>query len=178
MNTSNSYSSYPAFPKRGEIYYVKPSYDETGSEMWSGRPGIIVSNNQSNRFSNQVMVVYLTTKPKNNYPTNVPINATGKPSTAICEQVTTVSKERLGSDAYVCTAKEMADVDKALRVALFGVDSTASESAEASDTSDAVEFPAKVTDFTEYHKVVAERDVYKNMCHELMATLSDVRTTA
>lgn len=47
--------------KRGEIYYVAPNYSETGSEIWSGRPAVIVSNDDLNRNRNCVEVVYLTT---------------------------------------------------------------------------------------------------------------------
>lgn len=172
MNTSTSYSTYPAYPKRGEIYYVKPSYDETGSEMWSGRPGIIVSNNQSNKFSNQVMVVYLTTKPKSNYPTNVPINTTGKPSTAICEQVVTVAKERLGEDKFVCTAKEMAEIDEALKIALALPDCGGETDCETVGST------ASSVEHGDYLRVLAERDVYEKMCKDLLATLASIRTAS
>lgn len=168
MNTANSYSSYPVFPKRGEIYYVNPNYSEVSTEIWSGRPGIIVSNDKNNKFSNNVMVVYLTTKPKGNYPTNVPINSTGKASTALCDQVTVVAKERLGNDCYVCTAKEMNEIDKALAIAL-GIDL----SADALDAN-----PETVTTsnaygvgYDEFIKVQAERDVYKSMVEQLMSAL-------
>lgn len=159
----------PIFPKRGEIYYISPDYSEVSTEMWSGRPGIIVSNNQQNKFSNNVMVVYLTTKQKGNYPTNVPINATGKPSFAICNQVHTVAKERLQSDPYFCTTKEMAEVDRALQVA-FGFGQSVSGTVELT------------SDFGvgsgEYLKIVAERDVYKQLYQDLMATLVSARTPA
>ena len=167
MNTANSYSSYPVFPKRGEIYYVNPNYSEVSTEIWSGRPGIIVSNNQNNKFSNNVLVVYLTTKPKGSYPTNVPINATGKHSTALCDQVTVVAKDRLGSDCYVCTAKEMEEIDKALAVAL-GINVASAVTAEdAPDTA----ANSNSVEYAEFLKLQAERDVYKQMCQELMSAL-------
>lgn len=165
MNTNTP----PIFPKRGEIYYISPDYSEVSTEMWSGRPGIIVSNNQQNKFSNNVMVVYLTTKQKGNYPTNVPINATGKPSFAICNQVHTVAKERLQSNPYFCTTKEMTDVDRALQVA-FGFEQSASPAVDPMETT---------SDFGvgsgEYLKIVAERDVYKQLYQDLMATLVTAR---
>lgn len=166
MNTNTP----PIFPKRGEIYYISPDYSEVSTEMWSGRPGIIVSNNQQNKFSNNVMVVYLTTKQKGNYPTNVPINATGKPSFAICNQVHTVAKERLQSDPYFCTTKEMTDVDRALQVA-FGFEQSVS-GAVVELTSDFA------VGSNEYTKVVAERDVYKQLYQDLMATLVSAHAPA
>lgn len=159
----------PIFPKRGEIYYISPDYSEVSTEMWSGRPGVIVSNNQQNKFSNNVMVVYLTTKQKGNYPTNVPINATGKPSFAICNQVHTVAKERLQSDPYVCTAKELSEVDRALTVA-FGFGQAVSATGEVTYAFD--------VDSNEYTRVVTERNVYKQLYQDLMATLVSARTPA
>lgn len=169
MNTANSYSSYPVFPKRGEIYYVNPNYSEVSTEIWSGRPGIIVSNDKNNKFNNNVLVVYLTTKPKGNYPTNVPINATGKPSTALCDQVTVVAKERLGTDCYVCTAKEMAEIDKALAVAL-GIETNAGTAPETTDASTAQNNSCGVS-VDEFIRVQAERNVYKSMVEQLMSAL-------
>lgn len=149
------------YPKRGEIYYVSPSYTETTTEIWSGRPAIIVSNNQNNKFSNNVMVVYLTTKPKGNYPTNVPINATGKPSTALCDQVNTVAKERLGENYHVCSTKEMENVDAGLKAA-FGLDFITSE-----PTTVSTQAFMGISE-SEYLRLQTERDVYKQLYQDLM----------
>ena len=34
--------------KRGEIYFIKRNYTETGSEQRADRPAVIVSNNNNN----------------------------------------------------------------------------------------------------------------------------------
>lgn len=150
-----------SYPKRGEIYYVSPSYTETTTEIWSGRPAIIVSNNQNNKYSNNVMVVYLTTKPKGNYPTNVPINATGIPSTALCDQVNTVAKERLGDNCHICSTKEMESVDAGLKAA-FGF------SFSSEPLSDQLVTKECTTTDPEYMRIQAERDVYKQLYTDLM----------
>ncbi len=80
---------------RGDMYYVDSDRGGTGSEQKSGRPAIIVSNNVGNSHSPIVEVVYLTTQPKSDLPTHVVIASAPQVSTALCEQVTTVSKERL-----------------------------------------------------------------------------------
>ena len=80
---------------RGEIYYVLPEGCEIGSEQHSGRPGIIVSNDQNNKYSSTLEVVYLTTKEKKPLPTHIHIETARLPSTAICEQVFTVDKLRM-----------------------------------------------------------------------------------
>ena len=36
---------------RGEIYHILPEDNETGSEQYSGRPAIIVSNEANNKFA-------------------------------------------------------------------------------------------------------------------------------
>ena len=103
---------------RGDIYYVNPSYSEVGHEMWSGRPAVIVSSDEQNRRLGVVEVVYLTTRPKENIPTHVIIYATGRMSTAICEQITSVDKVRMKDGGCKCTPKEMAMIDDALRMSL------------------------------------------------------------
>lgn len=159
------------YPKRGEIYYVSPSFTETTTGIWSGRPAIIVSNNQNNKFSNNVMVVYLTTKPKGNYPTNVPINATGKPSTALCDQVNTVAKERLGGYCNLCSTKEMEKVDIGLRSAFgfgIGVEAVLDETSTGKCATSGDQ---------ELLRIQAERDVYKQLYQDLMQqTLSGMFT--
>lgn len=54
--------------KRGDIWYVsKGNY--TGCEQAAGRPAIIVSNEKNNACAETVEVVYLTTQPKKDLPT-------------------------------------------------------------------------------------------------------------
>ena len=87
-----------------------------------GRAGaIIVSNDKGNQSSSTVEVVYLTTQPKHDLPTHVVIRATGKESIALCEQVTTVSLERVGDFCGECTKTEMQHIDIALMVSLGDV---------------------------------------------------------
>lgn len=80
--------------KRGDIWYVRKD-NYTGCEQAAGRPAIIVSNEKNNASSETVEVVYLTTQPKKYLPTHVLIRSSERESTAICEQITTVSVDRL-----------------------------------------------------------------------------------
>lgn len=102
---------------RGDIFYVKKSDGYIGSEQEEGRPAIIVSNNACNEHSGNVTVVYLTTKEKKWLPTHVSVWCIQR-STALCECVNTISKERLGAYIRTCTEYEMASVDKALMIQL------------------------------------------------------------
>lgn len=103
---------------RGEIYYVYPSGGGVGSEQSAGRPAIVVSNDKANQHSPVIEMVYLTTQPKNSLPTHVDITSAERPSIALCEQVHSVSKSRLGGFIAKCTDGEMAMIDGALCVSL------------------------------------------------------------
>lgn len=104
--------------RRGDIFYICKSEEEPeGSEQWAGRPAVVVSNDKANQYSDIIEVVYLTGKTKTPLPTHV--NVIAKiPSLALCEQITSVSKKRLGEYVKSCTTKEMQEIDKALAVSL------------------------------------------------------------
>lgn len=104
--------------KRGTIWYIESSYNTVGSEQRSGRPAIIVSNDKNNQRSGTVQVVYLTTQPKHDLPTHVTIRGTGRVSTALCEQITAVAVERIGTYCGEVTDEEMAAVETAMLVSL------------------------------------------------------------
>jgi mRNA-degrading endonuclease toxin of MazEF toxin-antitoxin module len=99
--------------KRGEVYYIQHRHT-VGSEQAKGRPAIIVSNDALNATAEVVEVVFLTTNPKKELPTHVGINATGIPSTALCEQITTVSKTLVGDYFGRCSKEEMLEINSAL----------------------------------------------------------------
>ena len=105
--------------KRGQIYYVRSNYREEGSEQrGGGRPAVIVSNDKNNANSNTVEVVYMTTKPKTDLPTHVYIESALRPSTLLCEQISTVSEERIGEWIGELTESEVEDLDVALAISL------------------------------------------------------------
>lgn len=106
--------------KRGEIYYIN-SIMSKGSEQKSGRPGIIVSNNKANEYSDVVEVIYLTTKHKGDLPTHVTIRGTGVSSIALCEQITSVDKSRIGDYRGKVTDAEMINLEIAMTISL-GID--------------------------------------------------------
>ena len=103
--------------KRGEIYYITFA-PVVGSEQHGGRPGIVVSNNMNNAHSNTIEVVYLTTQPKKMLPTHTTITATGRDSVALCEQINTVDKSRVGLYIGELSAREMAAVEEAITASL------------------------------------------------------------
>lgn len=144
--------------KRGDIFYVY-QYETCGSEQSGGRPAVVVSNDMCNRYSPVITVVFLTTREKKDLPTHVPIKSSRCDSTALCEQVESVSKERLGSYMASCTKKEMLDIDQAISVAL-GL--TEKKEEEAKDSN--IEGESRVA-------LKTERDVYKQLYEKLLASV-------
>lgn len=110
-------------PKRGEIYWVNPSAyrDTLGSVQSPDRPAIIVSNNIGNSRGPILEVVYMTTAPKTDLPTHVTIRSAPQVSTALCEQITTISGEQIGDYIGTCTTAEMMAVEQAMLISL-GID--------------------------------------------------------
>lgn len=60
----------------------------------------------------------MTTKPKTDLPTHVYIESALRPSTLLCEQISTVSEERIGEWIGELTESEVQDLDIALAVSL------------------------------------------------------------
>lgn len=102
---------------RGDIFYIENNFHSDGAIISGSRPEIIVSNNLCNKHSDFVEIVYLTSKEKKPLPTHVTIICK-TPSTALCEQIFTVSKKRIGDFVRSCNEKEMKAIDTALKMSL------------------------------------------------------------
>lgn len=111
------YTDRPVDVLRGDIYFVAPGGNFCGSEQKPNRPGIVVSNDLANKHSPNVEMVFLTSQEKKPLPTHVDIIAK-VPSTALCENIQTVSKDRLGDFLKSCTTSEMKKIDEALLISL------------------------------------------------------------
>ena len=107
---------------RGDIVYIQQRAGAKGCEQRGNRPAVIVSNDMNNKHSNVVEIVYLTTAHKNNLPTHATVMCE-KLSTALCESVYSVAKERIIEYLGSCTNREMNDIDKCLKISLGLVDS-------------------------------------------------------
>lgn len=139
--------------QRRDIFYITNSkYYGTDPAVETSRPGIIVSCNELNEHSHFVEVVYLTTKEKKPMLTHVPILCKTN-STALCETIYTVSKDRLGDYVRSCSETEMAAIDEGL---LRSLGITAHTSAEVER-----EGPAQTP-------VIVERNLYKTLYEDLL----------
>jgi len=114
--------------KRGDIY-IADLAKGIGSEEYGIRPVIIISNDIGNNYSPIVIVVPITTKHgqvcKNKkfkgLPIHVRIEELDKISYALCEQIQTISKERLKNRISRLSNFTKDKVDLALKISL-GID--------------------------------------------------------
>ena len=153
---------------RGDIFYIKKTGSVTGSEQDPGRPAVIVSNDQGNEHAPVVEIVYLTTQQKNPLPTHCQIICKVK-STALCEQIYTVSKERLGDYVKTCTEDEMEAIDQCLMISL-GLKAVP-DAFEAAAHELHAEMKAKVDDLTmKLEGAERERDEVEAEFRKVLAT--------
>jgi len=89
-----------------------------GGETRKTRPGIVVSNNAANLALNRVQVVPITSKTARVYRAEAIVRLGGEERKAMGDQLTTVSKERLGKKLGVLGAEDMARVEAAIAVQL------------------------------------------------------------
>ena len=106
------------YEKRRYILHCPRGGAVTGSEQYADRPAIIVSNNECNKHSSVIEVVYMTTQPKADLPTHVTIRSTGRTSIALCEQVSSISTDRVNNYIGQVTDQEMKNIDIALMISL------------------------------------------------------------
>ncbi len=170
---------------RGEIFYIHNESKYSGNEQGGYRPAVIVSNDIGNNVAPILEVVYLTTQEKKPLPTHVKICSAKYPSIALCEQIDTVNKDKVGDYIGQCSMAEMKKIDAALAVSIgIGVNikandlvkkwaeaanSTAeTENKEPEPVVEKVETPDIETRL-EIAKITAERDVYKRLYKDAMA---------
>ena len=108
--------------KRGEIYYANLS-PAVGSEMDKRRPILIVSNDANNRAANTITILPITSNVTRIYPFEVLLNpedsGLSKPSKVQAQQVRTISKQRINSDAVGKIGEEIMQlVDAAIKLHL------------------------------------------------------------
>ena len=165
MNNNRDIECY-----RGDIFYIANSGHVVGSEQRSGRPGIIVSNDLANKHSPNVSVVYLTSQEKKPLPTHVEVICK-VPSTALCENIQTVSKDRLGDFVKSCTTSEMEKVDKAICHALGLTVPAEAPVITEEDMKALKEAPVQLMP-VEPSAAEIERNLYKNLYEQLLDRLT------
>lgn len=159
--------------KRGDIFYINKT-PCTGSEQWGGRPGIIVSNEKNNMHSEVVEVVYCTTRFKPMLPTHTTIRSTPYDSTVLCEQITTVSVERVGNYIGRCTEEEMREIGNCILVSL-GLQAGKGENPNPNYVPPMGAGRAEPDEVTELR---IERDTYRKMYEMAIGKLAEMEENA
>jgi len=160
-----------------------PASPAIGTEIWSDRPAVVVSNNVLNSRGGFAQIVYLSTASrKRSGPTHIEVPAPSGRGTAmaLCEQVHTVDASRLRRKLADLPQESIRELDTALalslsigrdpnthsafkkweeHVKLHGIDIAKEINALAGQTTD-----QRVDALTRALQLVAiERDAYRNL---------------
>lgn len=170
--------------------YIEETYSTSKKiNQDTGRPAVIVSNNNINESQNMVEVAYLVEKPNESLPTHAKVRC-HLPSTALCEQVVSVSKDRIDGFIRTCTDEEIEKINKGLSISLGITESDDTMAEKLKELTDSLSEAQRVNDglrnrikeeidyqqelekqlshietenTDEIIKVAAERDVYKDL---------------
>lgn len=156
--------------KRGDIFYITYSknFNDSYSYDTAGRPAVIVSDDHLNRGSEYVEVVYLTTKIKRDMPTHADVFCKS-PSTALCETIHTVEKDRIGTYVRTVSNEEMEEIERGLRSSL-GMGTLDSDMKKVVSVNDAE--PNNDMGLVSMQKEIqltAERDMFKKLYEDLLS---------
>ena len=101
-----------SFPRRGEVFW--------GPGKKKIRPLLVVSNDQGNRYSNDVVVIPGTTKKTDSvYPIEVLVTkGFSMPTKFQADSIFTIEKEELGEKITELSPDIMADINTALQIEL------------------------------------------------------------
>ena len=109
--------------RQGDVWFVEaapvPGGGTVGNEIWSGRPGIVVSNDVINERSGVIQIVYLTSN-KHRYSnvTHVLVHANNQESIAVCNQVANVDTSRLTNHLGRITQNELQEIQNGISFTL------------------------------------------------------------
>ncbi len=104
--------------KKGNIVLIQSPSDSTGTEIIKTRPAIVVSPTEMAQFAKRIIVVPLTTNITKIYPFEALITSSPKPSKACCDQIQTVSMQRVLQKYGALSKDELEALNKALRIIL------------------------------------------------------------
>ena len=163
--------------QRGDVYYITFN-NAIGSEISTGRPGVIVSSDEECKNNTVLMVVYLTTS-TNRFESkvNVKIESARRSSLVLCNQVTPVDRARFKDYYCTVTPNELRAIDRAIAYSL-GIPYGIVEDTSASDKlrTEKVELEEELAK-TKLEKldISVERDFYKKLYESALSQFAGVR---
>ncbi len=103
--------------KRGSVYWV--DLDPTrGSEIKKRRPCVVLSVNPINRARRTVVVIPLSSSPKEYPPLAISINCMGKNAIAVVDQIRAVDKSRLLEKCDEFTQEDVNKLEESVKIVL------------------------------------------------------------
>jgi mRNA interferase MazF len=92
-----------------------------GGEIKKTRPAIVLSNNAANAFLNRVQVIPITSNTERLYPGEAYVKLNAEKRKAMADQLTTISKQRLGTKIGFLSNDDLGKVEVAVLLQL-GID--------------------------------------------------------
>jgi len=92
-----------------------------GGEIRKTRPAIVLSNNAANAYLNRVQVIPITSNTDRLYPGEAYVRLNTEKRKAMADQLTTVSKQRLGTKIGFLSSDDLGRVEVAVLLQL-GID--------------------------------------------------------
>lgn len=104
----------PTSPRRGEVWWV--AHDPTqDSEIQKTRPCIVLTSDIVNERRRTVVVVPLSTAPRESPPLLIALHSIGRPAVAVLDQLRAVTKERLQEKLGTVAPAELTAIEDGLR---------------------------------------------------------------
>src|SRR4051794_7309742 len=109
--------------RRGEVYWVKlplPDSKEKESvrELQGIHPGLVISNDEQNKFSPLITILPLTSQIDKIYPFQVFSKIKGKSGIILVDQIRTIDRKRFGDKIGEFDFDLMEQVERALHTTL------------------------------------------------------------
>lgn len=99
-----------------------PLFDKSGKEnireLQGRHPGVVVSNDEQNKFSPLITILPLTSKVDKIYPFQVLSELKGKNGVILVDQIRTLDRKRLGNKLGELDLETMEQIERALHITL------------------------------------------------------------
>lgn len=103
--------------RRGEVWWV--DFDPSiGGEIQKTRPAVIISNDSANLLLNRLQVVPVSSQVSRVYASEALVTLNGQQRKVMADQLTTISKLRLGNKISRLSDADMAKVDRIIKFQL------------------------------------------------------------